>query len=203
VEASGEEEPTFDKNHTQTKACHYICTKKYDKDNNNNKRKAQREREREREGRTNVVGENTAIGETTGWFSGEGDAIGVLPRVGSGFPVACVSIWIPKDKELCGAKIKEVMMGVVVVVVVASLHQLLPCKEITHAYIDKDQRQVLDFEERCVKEKQTCSVRNLREGRRGSSRGESRGASVCPLLGKKTREFAQKQNLAWRRYLAN
>jgi hypothetical protein len=49
VEASGEEEPTFDKNHTQTKACHYICTKKYDKDNNNNKRKAQRERERERE----------------------------------------------------------------------------------------------------------------------------------------------------------
>jgi hypothetical protein len=92
VEASGEEEPTFDKNHTQTKACHYICTKKYDKDNNNNKRKAQREREREREGRTNVVGENTAIGETTGWFSGEGDAIGVLPRVGSGFPVACVSI---------------------------------------------------------------------------------------------------------------
>lgn len=86
MEASREEEPTFDKNYTQTKACHYICTKKYGKDNNNNNKNV------EREGRTNVVGENTAIGETTGWFSGEGDAIGVLPRVGSGFPVARVSI---------------------------------------------------------------------------------------------------------------
>lgn len=40
---------------------------------------------------------------------------------------------------------------------------------------------MLDFEDKCVREKQNCSGRNLREGKRGSRREECRGACVCPF----------------------
>jgi hypothetical protein len=48
--------------------------------------------EREREGHTDVIGEDTAIGETTCWFTGKGDTIGIFPRGPRFSGVACVSI---------------------------------------------------------------------------------------------------------------
>lgn len=75
------------------------------------------------------ISEDTAIGETSGGFSREGDSVGVFPRFGQRLSVvACVGIRVSENKQFGWTPIEqvsvclvvEVMVVVVVAVVVTS-----------------------------------------------------------------------------------